>query len=51
MALAYPTTKAEFGRMPGVGQQKLHDFAEPFTTEYAVYVAKRSRQSAKAIEA
>src|SRR5437660_9848391 len=51
MARAYPTTKAEFGRIPGVGQQKLRDFAEPFTTAIAEYLAKRSRQSAKAIEA
>src|SRR5438270_6249100 len=51
MARAYPTTTAEFGRIPGVGQQKLRDFAEPFTTAIAEYLAKRSRQSAKAIEA
>jgi ATP-dependent DNA helicase RecQ len=51
MARAYPTITAEFGRIPGVGQQKLRDFAEPFTTAIAEYLAKRSRQSAKAIEA
>jgi len=51
MARAHPTTTAEFGRIPGVGQQKLRDFAEPFTTAIAEYLAKRSRQSAKAIEA
>jgi ATP-dependent DNA helicase RecQ len=51
MARAYPTTTAEFSRIPGVGQQKLRDFAEPFTTAIAEYLAKRSRQSAKAIEA
>ena len=51
MARAFPTTTAEFGRIPGVGQQKLRDFAEPFTTAIAEYLAKRSRQSAKAIEA
>src|SRR5207248_464103 len=51
MARAYPTTTAEFGRIPGVGQQKLRDFAEPFTTAIAEYLTKRSRQSAKAIEA
>jgi ATP-dependent DNA helicase RecQ len=51
MARAYPATTAEFGRIPGVGQQKLRDFAEPFTTAIAEYLAKRSRQSAKAIEA
>jgi ATP-dependent DNA helicase RecQ len=51
MARAYPTTTAEFGRIPGVGQQKLRDFAEPFTAAIAEYLAERSRQSAKAIEA
>jgi ATP-dependent DNA helicase RecQ len=51
MARAYPTTQAEFRRIPGVGEQKLRDFAEPFTTAIAEYLAKRSRQSAKAIEA
>src|SRR5437870_6438398 len=51
MARAYPTTKAELGRIPGVGQQKVRDFGEPFTTAIAEYLAKRSRQSAKAVEA
>ncbi len=51
MARAYPTTTAEFSRIPGVGQQKLRNFAEPFTTAIAEYLAKRSRQPAKAIEA
>src|ERR1043166_5525936 len=30
MARACPTTPAEFRRIPGVGEQKLKDFAEPF---------------------
>ena len=30
MARSYPTTAAEFRRIPGVGEQKLKDFAEPF---------------------
>jgi len=51
MARAYPTTTAKFSRIPGVGQQKVRDFEEPFTTAIAEYLAKRSRQSAKAIEA
>src|SRR5205814_1781382 len=51
LRLGLVTTTAEFGRIPGVGQQKLRDFAEPFTTAIAEYLAKRSRQSAKAIEA
>jgi ATP-dependent DNA helicase RecQ len=44
MARAYPTTKAEFGRIPGVGQQKLRDFAELFTTAVRDYVASNSGQ-------
>src|SRR5256886_10407106 len=44
MARAYPTTKAEFGRIPGVGQQKLRDFAEPFTTAVRNYLASNSHQ-------
>jgi ATP-dependent DNA helicase RecQ len=44
MARAYPTTKAEFGRIPGVGQQKLRDFAEPFTAAVRDYLASNSRQ-------
>src|SRR6266487_5428817 len=31
MARACPTTGAEFSQIPGVGQQKLRDFAQPFT--------------------
>src|SRR5438067_2323459 len=30
MARRYPTTPEEFGQIPGVGQQKLRDFAEVF---------------------
>jgi ATP-dependent DNA helicase RecQ len=44
MARACPTTKAEFGRIPGVGQQKLRDFAEPFTTAVRNYLASNSHQ-------
>jgi len=44
MARAYPTTPAEFGRIPGVGQQKLRDFAEPFTTAVRDYLASNPRQ-------
>jgi ATP-dependent DNA helicase RecQ len=42
MARAYPTTPSEFGRIPGVGQQKLRDFAEPFTAVIAEYIATNS---------
>jgi ATP-dependent DNA helicase RecQ len=45
MARAYPTTPAEFERIPGVGQQKLRDFSEPFTATIAEYVATRSSPS------
>ena len=42
MARACPTTLAEFARIPGVGEQKLRDFAEPFTAAIASYRAARS---------
>src|SRR6266853_1090747 len=44
MARAYPTTAAEFGRIPGVGQQKLRDFAEPFTSAIRGYLTSNPRQ-------
>src|SRR5712691_8619142 len=44
MARAYPTTSAEFGRIPGVGQQKMRDFAETFTAAVRDYLASNSRQ-------
>src|SRR5438477_6837883 len=44
MARAYPTTTADFGRIPGVGQQKLRDFAEPFTAAVRDYLANNSHQ-------
>jgi ATP-dependent DNA helicase RecQ len=44
MARAYPTTPAEFRRIPGVGEQKLKDFAEPFLATIADYVEKNPRQ-------
>jgi ATP-dependent DNA helicase RecQ len=44
MARAYPTTPAEFRRIPGVGEQKLKDFAEPFLAAIADYVEKNPRQ-------
>ncbi len=45
MARAYPTTPAEFRRIPGVGEQKLRDFAEPFLGEIADYLSANPRQS------
>jgi len=44
MARVYPTTSAEFGRIPGVGQQKLRDFAEPFTSAIRGYLVSNPRQ-------
>jgi ATP-dependent DNA helicase RecQ len=44
MARAYPITPTEFGRIPGVGNQKLRDFAEPFTAAIADFLATHSRQ-------
>jgi ATP-dependent DNA helicase RecQ len=43
MARKYPTTAAEFGRIPGVGQQKLRDFEKTFTSAIADYLTSRSR--------
>jgi ATP-dependent DNA helicase RecQ len=45
MARNYPTTRVEFRRIPGVGEQKLKDFAEPFLAEINNYLATNSRQS------
>jgi ATP-dependent DNA helicase RecQ len=39
MARAYPTTAVEFGRIPGVGQQKQRDFAEKFIEAIKDYLA------------
>ena len=44
MARVCPTTSAEFGRIPGVGQQKLRDFAEPFTSAIRGYLTSNPRQ-------
>ncbi len=45
MAHHYPTTPAEFRRIPGVGEQKLKDFAEPFLGAIADYLQSNPRQS------
>jgi ATP-dependent DNA helicase RecQ len=39
MARSYPTTAADFGRIPGVGQQKQRDFSQPFTAAIKEYLA------------
>jgi ATP-dependent DNA helicase RecQ len=44
MARAYPTTPAEFRRIPGVGEQKLKDFAEPFLSAIKRYLTNNPRQ-------
>ena len=45
MARTYPTTQVEFRRIPGVGEQKLKDFAVPFLAAIADYLQTNSRQS------
>ncbi len=45
MARSYPTTGAEFRRVPGVGEQKLKDFAEPFLAEITDYLQSNPRRS------
>jgi ATP-dependent DNA helicase RecQ len=39
MARNYPTNSSEFRRVPGVGQQKLKDFADPFLNEIKDHLA------------
>ena len=43
MARAYPRTAAEFGRIPGVGQQKQRDFAETFIAAIKDYLASNTK--------
>jgi len=45
MARNYPTTTTEFRRIPGVGEQKLKDFAEAFLSEIKNYLAANPRQT------
>jgi ATP-dependent DNA helicase RecQ len=45
MARNYPTTATEFRRIPGVGERKLKDFAEPFLNEIRSYLATNSRRT------
>src|SRR5438874_655878 len=45
MARSYPTITSEFRRLPGVGEQKLKDFAEPFVAEITEYLRTNSRQA------
>ena len=45
MARSYPTSATEFRRIPGVGEQKLKDFAETFLSEIKNYLAANSRRT------
>jgi ATP-dependent DNA helicase RecQ len=45
MARNYPTTPTEFRRIPGVGEQKLKDFAEPFLGEIRAYLTTNERRT------
>src|SRR4029077_16985098 len=45
MARHYPATETEFRRIPGVGEQKLKDFAEAFLSEIKNYLAANSRRA------
>jgi ATP-dependent DNA helicase RecQ len=45
MARNYPTTATEFRRIPGVGEQKLKDFAEAFLNEIKNYLATKPRRT------
>ncbi len=45
MARSYPTTPADFRRIPGVGEQKLRDFAEPFLSAISRYLETNERKT------
>ena len=45
MARNYPTTATEFRRIPGVGEQKLKDFAQPFLSEIKNYLETNPRRT------
>jgi ATP-dependent DNA helicase RecQ len=45
MARIYPTSAEEFRRVPGVGEQKLKDFAERFLTEIRGHLAANPRRT------
>jgi ATP-dependent DNA helicase RecQ len=45
MARNYPTTPGELRRIPGVGEQKLKDFAGPFVSEIKNYLAANPRRT------
>jgi ATP-dependent DNA helicase RecQ len=45
MARSYPTNTNEFRRIPGVGEQKLRDFAELFLSEIESYLGVNPRRT------
>jgi ATP-dependent DNA helicase RecQ len=45
MAHRYPTTPAEFRAIPGIGEQKLKDFAAPFLAEITAYLKENPKKS------
>jgi ATP-dependent DNA helicase RecQ len=45
MARNYPMTAREFRRVPGVGEQKLKDFAQPFLSKIKNYLATNPRRT------
>jgi ATP-dependent DNA helicase RecQ len=45
MARNYPTNASEFRRIPGVGEQKLKDFGEPFLSEIKNYLVANPRRT------
>ena len=45
MAKHYPTERTEFRRIPGVGEQKLKDFADVFLGEIKNYLAANPRRT------
>ncbi|MEO5721911.1 MAG: HRDC domain-containing protein, partial [Chthoniobacterales bacterium] len=51
MARTYPTTPSEFRRIPGVGEQKLRDFSEPFLRAITTYLEGKERKTFDAVAA
>jgi ATP-dependent DNA helicase RecQ len=45
MARKYPSNSAEFRRIPGVGEQKSKDYAEPFLIEIRKYLTTSPRRT------
>jgi ATP-dependent DNA helicase RecQ len=45
MARSYPTNTNQFRRIPGVGERKLKDFAEPFLSEIRAHLTTNERRT------